>query len=203
MAFIAAAGLALSAGTATAGLIKSGKANKQSRLAVAGQNNLLDEQYLPDLNKRYTDTEEAKSFLSTLRDRMTTTNQQVQQTAAVTGGTDESVIAGQEAAAGNYGDYLNKLSAQGTQYKQGLKDRYMQGKSQMLGVQLGQNAAASESGSNLFANSMSTMGNIAMGGMMGGGGDARPGNLAPMTGSASPTFQVPLSNKLMMPLIKS
>lgn len=149
----------LSAGV---GLLKSSAANKRNNQLVAQQNSLLDQQYLPDLDKRYLDTNQAQSFLSTLRDRMTNSNQKVAQTAAVTGGTDEAVLAGKESNANVYGDFLNKLNAQGTQYKQGLQDRYMQGKNQLFGMQTQSNNAASESGSNLFANSMSTMGNLAM-----------------------------------------
>lgn len=155
-------GMGLSALSGIVGLFKSGAANRRNNQLVKQQQNLLDQQYLPDMNKRYLDTDQAQSFLATLRDRMNTQNQQVQQTAAVTGGTDEAVIAGREANAQNYGDFLNKLNAHGTQYKQGLQDRYMQGKNQILGMQMGQNAGQSESGSNLFSNAMGTVGNLAM-----------------------------------------
>jgi hypothetical protein len=167
MSFIAA-GVGLSAVSAGAGLLKSGAANKRNRGLVKEQSNLLDETYLSDMNKRYLDTDEAQSFLSTLRDRMNTSNKEVNQTAAVTGGTDESVLAGRESNGRNYADSLNKLSAQGTRYTQGLKDSYMSGKSSILGLQMSNNNAESKSGSNLFANSMSTMRNIAGATMNGG-----------------------------------
>lgn len=175
MSFVAV-GVGLSAVSAGAGLAKSGAANKRNRQAVAGQQSLLDQQYLPDMNKRYLDTDQAQSFLSTLRDRMTTSNKETTQTAAITGGTDESVLAAREGNGRNYADFLNKLSAQGTQFTQGQKDRYMQGRGGVLGLEMSGNNAESESGANLFANSMSTMGNIAGAGMMQGGGSAGGGS---------------------------
>ncbi|MEN6623348.1 MAG: hypothetical protein ABFD50_17605, partial [Smithella sp.] len=152
----------VSAASGVYGLIKSASANKKNKALVTKQQGLLDQQYLPDMNKRYLDTEQGASFLSTMRDKLKENNQQALDRSAITGGTDESALAARDNNVRTYGDYLNKLQGYGTQYTQGLKDRYMQGASALMGTSMGQNSADSQSGSNLFSNSMSSIGNIAM-----------------------------------------
>ena len=159
MAWIAAG---VSAASGVYGLIKSSKANKANKALVAKQQGLLDKEYLPDMNKRYLDTEQGASFLSTMRDKLKENNQQALDRSAINGGTDESALAARDNNVRSYGDYLNKLQGYGTQYTQGLKDRYTQGTSSLMNTSMGQNAADSQSGANVFGNSMSSIGNIAM-----------------------------------------
>lgn len=208
MAWIAAG---VSAASGIYGLIKSSQANKANKALVTKQQGILDQQYLPDMNKRYLDTEQGASFLSTMRDKLKENNQQALDRSAITGGTDEAALAARDNNVRSYGDYLNKLQGYGTQYTQGLKDRYMQGSNQLFNTQMGQNAADSQSGANVFGNSMNSIGNIALGSMMGGGNrPAQTGlNNALMAGAkGSPLvnangktgiLDVPLSNLKLMP----
>ena len=161
-------GMGLSAVSGIVGLIQSGQAQHRNAQIAHQQKNFLDQQYLPDMNKRYLDTDQAQSFLSTMRERMTTANKQVEQTNAVTGGTDEAALAGRENNAQVYSNALNGLAAQGTAYQQNLKDRYSSGMNQVYGEQMGMNAQQSQSGSNVFSNSMASMGKLAMLPMLGG-----------------------------------
>lgn len=180
MAWIAAG---VSAASGIYGLIKSSQANKANKALVQKQQGLLDQQYLPDMNKRYLDTEQGSSFLSTMRDKLKQNNQQALDRSAITGGTDEAALAARDNNVRSYGDYLNKLQGYGTQYTQGLKDRYMQGSNQLFGTAMGQNAADSQSGANVFGNSMQSIGNIALGSMLKGTTPPGPAlNNAPMVG---------------------
>lgn len=155
-------GSGISLATGLVGLLSGGAANRRTKRLINEQQNFLDKEYLPDMNKRYLDTEEAQSFVSTLNDRLKEQNRQAEQVGAVTGGTDEAVLAAKESNSRAYADSLNKLAGMGTQYKQGLRDRYMQGKNQIFAARTGMNQQASQSGSNVFSNSMSTLGSLAM-----------------------------------------
>ena len=206
MAWVAAA---VSGASGIYGLIKSASANKKNKALIAKQQGILDQQYLPDMNKRYLDTEQGASFLSTMRDKLKENNQQALDRSVITGGTDEAALAARDNNVRSYGDYLNKLQGYGTQYTQGLKDRYMQGSNQLFGTAMGQNAADSQSGANLFSNSMQSIGNIALSSMMNGknisGREAysKLGN-TPMIGrdtlvntKLKGMLDIPLSNTLM------
>ena len=144
------------------GLSSSAAANRRTRREANKYQNFLDAEYLPDMNRRYADTEEAQSFISTLNERLNKQNEKAEQTAAVTGGTDESVLAAKDLNTRAYAEALNRIAGMGTQYKQGLKDRYAQGRANVMQMRVGQNAAASQSGSNVFSNAMNSVGKMAM-----------------------------------------
>jgi hypothetical protein len=165
MAWVA---VGVSAASGVYGLIKSAQANKKNKSLVKKQQGLLDQEYLPDMNRRYLETEQGSSFLSTMRDKLKENNQQALDRSAITGGTDEAALAARDNNVRSYGDYLNKLQGYGTQYTQGLKDRYISGKNQLFGTELNQNASDSASGANVFGNSMSSIGDVALRSMFDG-----------------------------------
>lgn len=94
-------------------------------------NSWFDDEY----NRDFTESSMGKVFSNLLGQKMQEQGQQVDQKAAMSGGTAESKIASNSAIQQNYGDALANLSQYATSYRSNLKNNHFSQSLQLMGAQ--------------------------------------------------------------------
>ena len=85
---------------------------------VAGQREDIARYLEPDVHRNYMESAEAQSVMEGARGNLQEMAQRLRGGVARSGGTVESAVAGQTAAAKGYSDILSRLAGHGTRYKQ-------------------------------------------------------------------------------------
>lgn len=147
---------------------RAAQAAKESRRKIDRELFNLTKWYDTEYNRPYLDTEYGRSAMSEIRKGFDKRMKADQNRAAVLGATPESEIAMRDASANVYADAVNRLSGWGTQYKQGIQDRYRNSRLGLVGQQVNADMAKSQA----WQNAASNVGNIAMAaGMLANSGD--------------------------------
>lgn len=195
--------LAIPIGMAAAGMfskiyggIKSGKANREAEGIVDNQITDLNSWYDVEKNRDFLESNVARSAITNVLENIEDRNKQVDSTAAVTGGSDASVIAAKAKSQDQYSNTIRDIASYGTARGDRIEDRYRTNLSQLMGqktnIQTGKAANAgrlSEAGGQLIsaAGSMYSPGAGMFGSGAGGGQSlmSSSGNNINLTGNAN------------------
>jgi hypothetical protein len=120
-----AIGAGVSAAGTIFGMIKQGQAQKRLNRMIQRQAEDNKQMFNSDYYKDFFDSEQARSVIKTLNDRLDKDNKKADNTAVVTGSTPEATIAVKEKNQNVFSDSVNKLGGYATQYKQNIKNGYM------------------------------------------------------------------------------
>lgn len=153
------AGMGLASGIA--GAVKSAKAARQQQQLIDEQNRKNDIWFNNEYYKDYMDRSDAQAAMERVRQTMQRQNDRIEQQAAVTGATPESVIAQKEANSGVITDAAAAIQANASNRQDKVMDAY-KGRQDSLAGQQQQQYQMSEAGyANLANSGLSTAANIA------------------------------------------
>lgn len=141
MVWAAAAGIGISAGAKVFSAIKAGKAAKENQKILDAQ--LAESK--TDANKSFLDTSAAKDAVKLANESLVDDRKNVAGRAAITGASDESIVAGNAAVTKNHNAAISRLAGMGTEFQQRAKSRT----NSLMGVQMGVNQQKADSAANL------------------------------------------------------
>lgn len=157
MGIAAIISLILSAAGMITGTAMNAKANKTEAKNLSDRQNKLNAWYDKNYNTNYLDTDEAKSTLQLVRNRITENQQANSQANAMKGASDEKAVAtateGQKALA----DTALELNAKGTDRKNQIENTYMAQDFNLAGLKASNLAQKSQSWANLASNAGNLM----------------------------------------------
>lgn len=140
------------------GGVKAAKSAKDQQKAIEQQRAKNDAWYNRNYYQNYLDSSEAKAALKRVEDTMRRRNQEAQATAAVTGGTQEAVLAQQENDQKLMGDVVGNLAARGDAVKRQVDAQNQANENALMQQQVAQYQANEAGGSQLLSNSTSLIG---------------------------------------------
>ena len=153
---------------------------KAAKAAKANQS-IVDQQLAEaktDENKSFLDSAIAKDAVKAQTEAAVDARKNVAGRAAITGASDEAVVAGNTGISKAYADGLSRIAGAGTAYQERAKSR----KNQVLGMQMGINQQKAESAANISDAAGELM---SAGTMMAGMTSPKPGKVASLGSSAS------------------
>jgi len=101
--------------------MKSASANNRAQQYLRNQKKTLNDYLYGELSKNYMDSNEGQSAIKSVRDSITKNNRSAENSAAASGGTDESKLAVKEVNAKSYGDTIANMATMAEQRKAGLR----------------------------------------------------------------------------------
>lgn len=150
MSWIAAGGLALSAGGQIFSAFKSSKANSDAEDLINEQIESNKADYALDRN--YMESNEAKTVLTKAREQSDRNNKIAENKAAVTGGTAESELAEKKTNNKMYSDTVRNLAQVGSQRSYAAKQTYNNNLNRLLGMKMGLTQQSAQNAANLASN---------------------------------------------------
>ncbi len=151
-------GGAIGLGSSIAGGIKSAKAAREQQKLINQQKSQNDAWYNRQYYQNYLDSSEAQSAMKRVEDTLRRRNQQAQAQAAVTGGTQESVIAQQANDQELMGDVTERLAARSDELKRQADYQKNINDNNILQRQIGQMQANEAGGASLMGSGASLIG---------------------------------------------
>lgn len=140
------------------GGIKSSKAAKAQQKAIDQQRAKNDAWYNRNYYQNYLDSKEAQSAIKRVEDTMRRRKQEAQATAAVTGGTQEAVLAQEENDQKLMGDVVGNLATRGDAIKRQVDAQNQANENAITQQQIAQYQMNESGGSQLLANGGSLIG---------------------------------------------
>lgn len=183
-------GMGLSAAGQIFGAIKGAKEKKKNQELLDKNQAENKASYDLKANQSFLDTNVAKAEVTQAKDDLVDERKNVAGRAAVTGGSDESVVANNSRVSKNYNNRLANLSGMATGYQQNQEANYRNTKANLDNQQMSLNQQSADSAANLVENASGLASTAALG--IGGvktaktvapitaPGTLRNGNLEPM-----------------------
>lgn len=140
------------------GASKASKAAKAQQRLINDQRAKNEAWYNRNYYQNYLDSSEAKAALKRVEETMRRRNQEAQATAAVTGGTQESVLAQQENDQKLMGDVVNNLAARGDAIKRQVDAQNQANENALMHQQMAQYQANEAGGAQLMGNGLGLIG---------------------------------------------
>lgn len=140
------------------GASKASKAAKAQQRLINNQRAKNEAWYNRNYYQNYLDSSEAKAALKRVEETMRRRNQEAQATAAVTGGTQESVLAQQENDQKLMGDVVNNLAARGDAIKRQVDAQNQANENALMHQQMAQYQANEAGGAQLMGNGLGLIG---------------------------------------------
>jgi len=150
----AAAGLA----GGVAGAINAGKAQKKADKLLTNESSRVDNQFNNEYYANALDRSRNQSLLNNVRQLTDRNRKSADNTAAVTGATQEAKIANKQAAGNVISNAAGQISASNDNYKTNVLARYNNLKSNLVNRQVAAQTAKSQGWSNLMGGGLSTVG---------------------------------------------
>lgn len=144
------------------GAIKGAKERKKQQELLSQQQAENKAMYDKNVNQSFLDTNVAKDAVKQANESLVDNRKAVAGRAAVTGASDEAVVAGNASVNKTYNDSISRLAGMGTQYQQGQEDRYRANKARLDQNQSNVYAQGAENAANLVSNAGELMGTVAM-----------------------------------------
>ena len=149
--------LILSAAGMVTGGVMNAKANKTEEKALKDRQNKLNAWYDKNYNTNYLDTDEAKSTLQLVRNKLTESQQANSQANAMKGASDEKAVATATEGQKVLADTALNLNAEGTQRKDNIQNAYMAQDFNLAGLKASNLAQKSQNWANLASNAGNLM----------------------------------------------
>ena len=143
------------------GAVKSAKAARQQQQLIDEQNRKNDIWFTNEYYKDYMDRSDVQAAMERVRQTMQRQNNRVDQQAAVTGATPESVIAQKEANAGVVTDAAAAMQANASAHQDKVMDAYRAKQDSLAGQQQQQYQLSEAGYANLANTGFSTAANMA------------------------------------------
>lgn len=153
------AGMGLASGIA--GAVKSAKAARQQQQLIDEQNRKNDIWFNNEYYKDYLDRSDAQAAMERVRQTMQRQNSRIDQQAAVTGATPESVIAQKEANSGVITDTAAAIQANASNHQDRVMDAYRARQDNIAGQQQQQYQMSEQGYANLASSGFGTAANMA------------------------------------------
>ena len=102
---------------------QSAAANRRAKRYLENQKRTLNDYLYGELSKNYMDSNEGQSAIKSVRENITKNNRSAENSAAASGGTDESKLAAKEVNAKLYGDTIANIATMADQRKAGLRSQ--------------------------------------------------------------------------------
>lgn len=116
---------------------KNSQAVKEKKAKVDDWERETDNAYSRKINQDFFDTNLGSAVFDKATQNLTSSNNQIEQQAAVTGATNESKLAAKKTNQAAFGDTLQGLASQATQRNDRLNSEYQHQKGQVMMQQLG------------------------------------------------------------------
>ena len=145
------------------GAIKGAQQNKANQNLLNKKQEENKAQYDLNANQSFLDTAAAKDAVKANKDAMIEGQKAVAGRAAITGASDEAVVAGQTGVQKSYNDAISRLAGAGTQFQQNERRMYNARKDALDSQQMVLNNQKAESASNLVQNAGDLMGSQVFG----------------------------------------
>ena len=143
------------------GAIKAGKQAKANQKLLDQKQAENEADYNKTANQSFLDTAVAKDAVKEQKQALQDNQKAVAGRAAITGASDEAVVAGQTGAQKNYSDAVSRLAGAGTQYQTQQKSMYLARKDSLDNQQMQLNNQKAESAANLMGNAGDLMNTVA------------------------------------------
>ena len=154
----AIAGAATGLASGVIGAINAGKAQRKADKLLTDESNRVDNQFNNEYYANALDRSRNQSLLNNVRQLTDRNRKSADNTAAVTGATQEAKLASKAAASNVISNAAGQISASNDNYKTNVLARYNNLKSSLVNRQVaGQNAKA-QGWSNLMGSGLSTVG---------------------------------------------
>jgi len=144
------------------GAIKNAKQNEKNQTLINQKQEANAADYNMSANKSFLETNAAKDAVKAQNDALVDAQKSVAGRSAITGASDEAVVAGNTGVQKNYSDAISRLAGAGTQYQQNEKRMYMARKDSLDGQQMQLNQQKADGAANLAANAGDLMNTVAM-----------------------------------------
>ncbi|MBS9767744.1 MAG: hypothetical protein KGV44_09435 [Flavobacteriaceae bacterium] len=163
--------MAIMAGASLAGGIfggiKSAEARRKQKRLLEQRKRDIDNTFNREYYQDFLEREQSKSFLSRLREQMKDANKIADNSAVVTGATNEAKIAKKSALQKNYANAVNQLAGMATAHKDRTLNWYENAKNGIYGQRQGMLDRSAQQWSNFMNNAIGASASFA--GMAGGG----------------------------------
>ena len=146
------AGTALSLGAQAFGMVKSAQEARKRQALLNQQQKFNTDWFNKEYNTNYLDTTDAKSSLRNVMDQIRNRNEINTNTAAITGASDESQVANNQANNETYSGMVNNLASRGQDRKDNISNQYLQRKNALDQGQQQIGADSQQSWQNYMAN---------------------------------------------------
>lgn len=165
----------LSAGSAIYGAVSEGQMRKKMARERQKWNAENEALFNQDYYSDYTQRADAQNIIRQMRDDTQRQQKYDENKAAITGSTPEYTAAVKEARSKAMSNLYRNLGAQGAQFKERAKDRYLRQKQALQGMEYDDMSSSAESSANLMSNGLSGLAGQDWAGIL-GGGTAKPNN---------------------------
>lgn len=156
-------GMGLSLAGQVFGAARNARLNKQNENIVNTQLAKNEAEFNNSANRDFLDTNVAKNAVTQAQNDLKDERKAVEGRAAITGASDEAVIAGNSAVRKNYADRLGQLASYGTQYRDNKERMFKATEMGLLDKKMQLNQQRAEGAMNLASNAGDLMNTVAMG----------------------------------------
>ena len=143
------------------GQSKAAKATKEQNKLVGGQIADLTSWHDTQKNQPYIDSNVGRSVINKALDTFKGQAKTAESTAAITGASDEAVIAAKGNLQDALGNVFSNVAAQGTAREDQIENRYRSNLGQLLAVKMGLQGQQAQSGANLAGTASSFLQGLA------------------------------------------
>ena len=163
-----AVGMGLSVAGQIFGAIKGAKEAKNSQNLLNKRQEENQADYNNSANKSFLETNAAKDAVKVSNEATIDGQKAVAGRAAITGASDEAIVAGNSEVNKNSNDSISRIAAAGTQYQDNQKRMYLSRKDSLDNQQMGINAQKAEGAANLMGNASDMLSSVTFGSGMKG-----------------------------------
>jgi hypothetical protein len=151
------------------GAIQEGKQRRRMNRQLDKMSSDNEVMYNTDYLGDYTQRADAQNIIRELRDTMNAQSRNDNNAAVVAGATPESLAAAKENRSKAVASVMGRLGAQGQQFKDRVKENYLNRKSQIEGMRLGQVSDNAASSNNMMYNGIKGIASTDWTSVFGGG----------------------------------
>jgi len=145
-------GMGISVAGQIFGAIKGAKENQKNQDLLNRKQEENEADYNNSANRSFLETNAAKDAVKVQTEAMQDNQKAVAGRAAITGASDEAIVAGNSNVQKNFNDGVSKIAAAGTQYQDSQKRMYLARKDGLDNQQSNINAQKAEGAANLMGN---------------------------------------------------
>jgi hypothetical protein len=161
-------GMGLSVAGQIFGAVKAAKAAKDNQNLLNQKQQENEADYNNSANRSFLETNAAKDAVKLQTEALRDNQKAIAGRAAITGASDEAIVAGNSNVQKNYNDGISRIAAAGTQYQDNQKRMYLARKDGLDNQQSQLNAQKAEGAANLMGNASDLFSTVTFGSGMNG-----------------------------------
>lgn len=172
---------ALSLITSGVGAVQEGRKRREMASKMKGWNTENEAWYNKNYNQDYTQRADSQNVLRQMREEMDRQNKITANTAAISGSTNDAVLARKNQNNKTMASVFSNMAAQGARYKDNVDREYRYRKQNLQGMEYDELSQGAQSSNQLFQNGISGLAGTDWAGIIGAGG----GNAKTLAGAVS------------------